>query len=324
MSAIPTHPEHEDRKIMQSMEDVMTEAMELGRRHIPEGKCADYIPELGHADPARLGLSIYTRSGERWSLGDTDKRFTIQSISKVISLAVALEVVGFDRVFDRVGMEPSGDAFNSLVKLDLDSSHPFNPFINSGALAVASYLMPEVPFDEMLDYVRNVCLDPGIRIDQSVYESESNNTSRNRAIAYLLQSKGIIDSDVEKSLDFYIKMCSLSVTSDSLANLGLVLAMDGRHPITGIRLLNSEVVRTVKTLMLTCGMYDGSGSFAVRVGVPSKSGVGGGILSVVNHRMGIGIYGPALDEKGNSIAGRYILEHLSEVLHLHVFARGVV
>ena len=217
-------------------------------------------------------------------------------------------------------MEPSGDAFNSLVKLDVSSDHPFNPMINSGAIAITSYLLPLVSFDDMLEITRQLCMDPDIVMDGNVYQSEMNHLSRNRAIAYLLESKGIIAMDsVQDTLDLYVRMCSLSVTAESLAGFGLVLAANGIHPVTGKRLLDENVVKVVKTIMLTCGMYDGSGEFAVHVGVPSKSGVGGGILSVVDHRMGIGIFGPSLDSKGNSIAGRHILRHLSKELNLHLF-----
>lgn len=299
---------------------MLEEAMTEGEKEIPFGEAASYIPELGNVDKHHLGVCILTREGEIYEAGDTDKRFTIQSISKVISLAAALEHCGFDAVFEKIKMEPSGDAFNSLLKLDTSSNYPYNPMINSGALTVASYLVPIVDFEEMLEYARKLCMDPDIVLDEKVFESEMTHSSRNRAIVYLLQSKGIIENDVEKSLELYVKMCSLSVTARSLAGLGLVLANGGIHPKTGERLLDSHVVRVVKTIMLTCGMYDGSGEFAVQVGIPSKSGVGGGILSVVEKKMGIGIYGPSLDEKGNSIAGRYMLKYLSEKLHLHMFA----
>lgn len=300
--------------------EVLKQAIEEGRKEIIHGETASYIPELGNVDKNHLGVCIYTRDGEIYKTGDTDIRFTIQSISKVISLAAALEVCGFDKVFEKVGMEPSGDAFNSLVKLDLSSNYPYNPMINSGAIAVASYLMPRLSFEEMLLFSRKLCLDPDIVLDEKVYLSEMTHSARNRAIAYLLESKEIIDSDVEKSLELYVKMCSLGVTAESLAGLGMVLAGGGLHPATGERLLDANVVRVVKTIMLTCGMYDGSGEFAVKVGVPSKSGVGGGILSVVEKRMGIGIYGPSLDQKGNSIAGGHMLRYLSEKLRLHMFA----
>lgn len=305
------------------MQKVLEEALEIGKQHIDRGACASYIPELARADKNDLGICVMTKSCDRYSAGDTKKRFTIQSISKVISLAIALEHCGYDKVFEKMNMEPSGDAFNSLLKLDMASDKPFNPMINAGALATIGYLVPELTFDDMLAYTRRVCMDPGIVMDEKVFASEMANCSRNRAIGYLLQSKGILESDVEQTLELYTKMCSLSVTAESLASFGLVLSNGGRHPETGVRLMDAEAVRIVKTIMLTCGMYDGSGEFAVRVGIPSKSGVGGGILAVVEKRMGIGIYGPSLDEKGNSIAGQNILEYLSKELNLHMFASEI-
>ena len=304
------------------MQKFLEKALTIGREYIKDGKVASYIPELSRADKNSLGICVLTESGERYAAGDTKTRFTIQSISKVISLAAALERCGFDRVFEKMSMEPSGDAFNSLVKLDLASDKPFNPMINAGAITTAGYLVKDTSFEDMLSYARRICMDDGIVLDETVYQSEMSHCARNRAIAYLLQSKGILENDVEESLDLYIRMCSLSVTAESLAGLGLVLANDGIHPKTGERLLDSDAVRIVKTIMFTCGMYDGSGEFAVRAGIPTKSGVGGGLLSVVERRMGIGIYGPALDEKGNSIAGRHMLEYLSEMLHLHIFGGG--
>ena len=206
-------------------------------------------------------------------------------------------------------------------------------------------------FEEVLENVRRLCMDPDIVLDIKVCHSEMSNLSRNRAIAYLLESKGVIHADVEKTLDFYVKMCSLSVNAESLANLGLVLATGGLHPVTGERLLKEKTVRIVNTIMMTCGMYDGSGNFAVDVGVPAKSGVGGGIMAAIPTRMGvgifspsldakgiptksgvggglisvitdgvgIGIYGPSLDEKGNSIGGIAMLEHISEKMDFHMF-----
>lgn len=303
------------------MRELLEHAVGEGRREIAFGETASYIPELGRVDKNQLGVCIYTSDGKKESVGDTDVRFTIQSISKVITLAVALERCGFYKVFEKVGMEPSGDAFNSLVKLDLSSNYPYNPMINSGAIAIASYLTPIISFKKMLEVTKKLCLDDQITLNTDVYLSEMGSISRNKAIAYLLESKGIIASGgVQESLDLYVRMCSLNVTAESLANFGLVLALGGVHPETGERLLDEDVVRVVKTIMLTCGMYDGSGEFAVHVGVPSKSGVGGGILSVADKKMGIGIFGPALDSKGNSIAGRYILRSLSKELHLHMFA----
>ena len=301
------------------IQTVLAQAVAAARPAAELGQTASYIPELSKVDKHQLGACVFTADGGRFSAGDTKVRFSIQSISKVISLAAALELCGFETVFAQVGMEPSGDAFNAMGKLEAAGSSPSNPMINAGAIAVDSYLEPKISFDKMLAFTRKLCMDPEIVLDEKVYHSEMSNISRNRANAYLLENKGVIRSDVERTLDFYVRMCSLSVTAESLAGLGLLLAGGGICPATGERLLSPDTVRVVKTIMLTCGMYDGSGTFAVQVGIPSKSGVGGGILSVVDRRMGIGIFGPALDGKGNSVAGERVLRHLSQQLHLHIF-----
>lgn len=299
--------------------DILKTALETGSKAVPQGNVATYIPELAKADKNKLGICIFDKDGNKHFYGDCKERFTIQSISKVISLALALETCGFDKVFDKVGVEPSGEAFNSLIELDLNSNRPFNPMINSGAITISSLLLHKFSFLEMSDFAREICLDHDIEFNSVVYKSEMSHVSRNRAIAYLLESKGIIDTNVEASLELYTKMCSLDVTAESLANLGLVLALGGKNPTTGRQIISPKVAQIVKTIMLTCGMYDGSGEFAVHVGIPTKSGVGGGLLSVVDKEMGIGIYGPSLDEKGNCIAGRPMLEYLSNQLNLHIF-----
>lgn len=302
------------------MKRVLEQALKEGAKVIPTGAVATYIPELGKVDKNQLGICVCTIEGKRFSVGDTQVRFSVQSISKVVSLAIALDICGFDAVFQHVGMEPSGDAFNSLVKLEISSGYPFNPMINSGAIAICSYLEPELTFNELLRRTRKLCSDPKITLDENIFQSEMSHTSRNRAIAYLLESKGVLTGEVERILELYIKLCSLSVTAESLANLGLLLANGGCILGTGERLLQPETVRVVKTIMMTCGMYDGSGEFAVRVGIPTKSGVGGGLLSVVDRRMGIGIFGPSLDKKGNSVGGIRALEYLSSQLGLHFFS----
>ena len=300
---------------------ILETALEIGKNQISKGNVATYIPELGKADKNMLGIAIYTADGRHYAIGDTDHRFTIQSISKIISLALVLESFDNKMVFEKVGMEPSGEAFNSLIDLDLNSNKPFNPMINSGALTVASILLEKFTFEEVLEITRKLCMDPDIGFDENVYNSEMNNISRNRAIAYLLESKNIIENDVEETLKLYTKLCSMTVTAKSLANFGMVLANDGVNPETGLRLLSDEAVKIIKTIMLTCGMYDSSGEFAVRVGIPTKSGVGGGLMSAVSHTMGIGIFGPSLDEKGNCIAGNAVLEYLSKKLDLHFLNR---
>ena len=298
---------------------ILQQAYDIGKEKTGEGNVATYIPELGKASPDNLGVCVFTKYGQKLFVGDTSVRFSIQSVSKVISLAIALEKLGKRKVFENVGMEPSGDAFNSLLKLEKTDSTPHNPFVNAGALVVASYMVNLMSFDEALQIVRRLCMDGEITLNEEVYNSEMANLSRNRSIAYLLDSKGYIESDVEAALDFYVKMCSLNVTAESLANLGLILSCKGINPATGERLLSEETVKMVNTIMFTCGMYDGAGEFAVRVGLPSKSGVGGGIISVVKDNMGIGIYGPSLDEKGNSIAGIAILEYVTKHMNLHMF-----
>ena len=302
-----------------SITSILLTAFEKGRTIIPFGNVATYIPELGKANKSALGITLLTKDGRCYEMGDTETRFTIQSISKVISLIKALELLGKDVVFERVGMEPSGEAFNSLVELDLNSNRPYNPMINSGAITISSMLLDHIDFDSLLEYTRKVCKDPEIDLNEDVYRSETANMSRNKSIAYLLESKDIISNDVDRSLELYTKMCSLNVNTKSLANLGILLANDGMDTGTGEKVIRKDVVETVKTIMLTCGMYDGSGEFAVRVGMPSKSGVGGGVMSLADDKVGIGIYGPSLDEKGNCIAGRPILEYLSEKLELHIF-----
>ena len=298
---------------------VLNETLSLGQNEIPFGEVADYIPELGKADKNALGIALASKSGNVYTAGDAETRFTIQSISKIISLCAALESCGYDAVFDRVGMEPSGEAFNSIVELDLVSGKPYNPMINSGALAIVDLLLGKYTFAELLEISRKLCMDGGIRMDEKVYRSEMDNCSRNRAIGWLLKSKGIIENEVDDILQLYTAMCSLSVTACSLANLALILANDGVDAGTGERLLSSSTVRVVKTIMLTCGMYDGSGQFAVEVGLPTKSGVGGGLLSIVDKTLGIGIYGPSLDKKGNCIAGGAMLRFLSSEFGLHIF-----
>lgn len=299
--------------------DVLEKAMEIGKSVIPKGNVATYIPELSKADKYKLGICLHTVDGSFYNIGDYEERFTIQSISKVINLCKALEEFGAKHVFEFVGMEPSGEAFNSLVELDLKHNRPFNPMINSGAITIASMLLEKCSFEDMVAYTKNVCLDDQISLDMATFQSEMAHSSRNRAISYLLESKGIIKANVEDSLTFYTQMCSLTVSAKSLANFGLVLAADGVNPENGERLISSWVTRIVKTIMLTCGMYDGSGEFAVLTGIPTKSGVGGGLVSVANAKLGIGVYGPALDDKGNCIAGCEILKYVSKHLDLHLF-----
>ncbi len=301
------------------LQETAKAAWEYGRQFLLQGKVADYIPELGKANPVYLGLCIKTTDGKTVEYGDVEQRFSMQSISKVVALATALQHRGFNDVFNHVMMEPSGDAFNSILKLDTASNRPFNPLINAGAIEIVNLLCRDFSFEQLLDFTRAICMDDDITLNEAVYHSEYSTGDRNRAIGYLLKSKEVLEGDVLETVDLYFKLCSMNVTARSLAGLGLILANGGVDPRNGIRLLSAQTVRTVKTLMLTCGMYDGSGEFAVRVGLPAKSGVGGGIMSCVEGQMGIGTFGPALDAKGNSIGGKNTLEYLSREMHFHIF-----
>ncbi len=298
---------------------IIEKAIEKARMEISGGEVATYIPELGKVDPNQLGICLFPLAGDNICLGDYNVRFTIQSVSKVIMLIAAMEICGNNKVFELVGSEPSGEAFNSLVKLDLNDSKPYNPLINSGALAVCGLLLPEVSVHDMLRFTRAICSDQEVSLNEAVFESEMKTCSRNRSIAYLLESKDLITTDVEDVIRFYSKLCSLNVTASSLANLAQKLANDGVDVDTGKRYMSSKTARIAKTLMLTCGMYDGSGTFAIEVGIPTKSGVGGGLLAVSDKRAGIGVFGPALDVKGNSIAGVKLLKEISNELRLNLF-----
>lgn len=298
---------------------VFRKAYEVGLAAAKNGKVADYIPELKKADPNAFGIYMLDGDGASLALGDVDTRFSIQSVGKLIILAAALKYRGFVETFSHVMMEPSGDAFNSILKLDTRSNLPFNPMINAGAIQTVGIIVDMLSFEELLDFARLLCRDEGIVLDEKVYKSESETGDRNRAIAYLLKSKGVFMSDPERTVDLYFKLCSLSVNARSLAALGLLISNEGIDPFSGRRLIESMHVRTIKSLMFTCGMYDFSGEYGVRVGVPSKSGVGGGLCCAARGPMGIGLYGPALDPYGNSIAAVKAMEIISEKLDLHAF-----
>lgn len=298
----------------------LDEALEYARAHLKEGEVANYIPELAKVDPDKIGASIVTTEGKLYHAGDWQQTFTAQSISKTISLILALQTAGMEKVFDHVGVEPTGDAFNSMLKLELKDGKPLNPMINAGAIATVSCIEGDDPFGQFMKLARRLCRRETIVIDEAVYRSEKATGMRNRSLAYFMKSEGLIAQEVEEVLDTYFRICALSVNTADLAACGMILANDGIDPYTGERLVDNGILRVVKSLMVTCGLYDGSGEFAVRVGLPTKSGVGGGMLSAVEGRMGIGAFSPRLDNKGNSICAYLILEYLSNNLKLHYFS----
>ena len=299
---------------------VLNDALGDGRKHIAKGSIATYIPELAKVDKNLIGATIVTSDGKRYHAGDWNKNFTMQSISKTISLIFALDHIGEEVVFSKVGMEPSGDPFNSMIKLEYKSAIPSNPLINAGAIAVAGLIADRFEFEDFLKFVTIVCGREDISVDENVYNSENEAGNLNRSIAYFLKHNGVIETDVEKALSFYFKMCSLNINTLDLANYAAILANGGRDIMSGKQLIDKSILKIVKSLMATCGMYDGSGKFAIKVGMPAKSGVGGGIVAFAENNMGIGVFGPSLDVNGNSIGGYRILEYLSEKLGLHYFA----
>jgi len=295
---------------------------ELHQRYLPlrEGKLADYIPELAKANPDSFAISLVTPDGQVYQAGDHGRKFTIQSISKPFVYGIALEDFGRDEVLRRVGVEPTGDAFNSII-LDEKSKRPFNPMVNAGAIATCSLIKGDSPADRLnrLMQIFSTYVGHEVGADMSVFLSERSTGHRNRAIAHLMLNFRMIGSHAEEILDLYFQQCSYLVTSTDLACMAATLANGGVNPLTGQRALASCYVRDLLSVMFTCGLYDFSGEWAYRVGLPAKSGVGGGMLAVAPGRLGIGIYSPLLDERGTSLRAIQVCQELSSRLGLHLF-----
>lgn len=305
------------------MDKLLQEILENNRKYTNYGQVATYIPELRNAKKDDLGICLIDMNNNVYKAGNYNKKFTIQSISKAVVLAMVLEDNDWEYVFSKVGMEPSGDPFNSIMKLETtDTKKPCNPMINAGAIVTTSMIKGKTiqeKEERMLNFFKKLSKNDNLKINYDVYESEKATGDRNRAMAYLLKNDGFIDGNVEEVLDLYFKQCSIEIDCVDLARIGVNLASYGLDIETGKRLIDERISRIVKTFMVTCGMYDASGEFAIKVGIPAKSGVGGGIMASVPTKMGIGIYGPALDKKGNSIAGLKILQNLSEQYKISIF-----
>jgi glutaminase len=281
---------------------------------IGEGRVADYIPELAKVDPKQFGLTIATVDGKIHSVGDTAVPFSIQSISKMFMLTLALGKVG-EQLWKRVGREPSGSAFNSIVQLEQESGIPRNPFINAGAIAVTDVVMsghaPREAIGELLRFVRYLADDDSVTIDSRVAKSETQTGFRNSALANFMKSYGNLDHPVEHVLGVYFHQCALSMTTEQLAKAGLFLAARGSNPVAGLSVVSPKRARRINALMLTCGHYDGSGDFAYHVGLPGKSGVGGGIFAVAPGIASMAVWSPGLNKVGNSQLGAVALEMLA-------------
>jgi len=306
-----------------ALNQLLTEKLPISRKLTERGKVASYIPELAKAPSQALGIQILEGNGASASAGDCGLSFTLQSISKVFTLILALMDKGEEAVFSKVGMEPTGDNFNSMLKLELvRPGIPFNPLINAGAIAISSLIdgtSPEEKSARIRQFFRRLAGNETLDYDLAVYRSESATANLNRSMGYLLKDNGVLEGNVEDVLEVYFRHCSISVTCADLARMALVLASDGIEPLTGERLIPRRYVQIAKTFMVTCGMYNASGEFAIQVGLPAKSGVSGGILTMVPGKYGIGVIGPALNSKGNSIAGVHLLESISKELDWSLF-----
>ncbi|MCC6708268.1 MAG: glutaminase A [Gammaproteobacteria bacterium] len=287
------------------------------------GAVASYIPELLKADPDWFGIALVTVDGHVYQAGDSRQAFTIQSISKAITYGIALEDQGIDAVMRKVDVEPSGEAFNS-ISLEPGTGRPRNPMINAGAIATVALIKgdsPEEKFERMLACYERY-LGRRVQLDDEVYHSEKSTGHRNRAIAYLLHNSNILERTPDDTLDVYFKQCSLLVTCRDLAVIGATLANDGVNPITGVRALRSPYVAKVLSVMMSCGMYDYSGAWMYEVGMPAKSGVGGGIVAVLPGQFGLAVFSPPLDDRGNSARGIAVCRKISADYSLHTLHTG--
>ncbi len=296
-------------------------ADEIGRRP-DRGEVASYIPELARVDAKVFGLVVIDAEGNVATAGDSETAFSIQSISKVFTLTLALGKVG-DRLWRRVGREPSGSPFNSIVQLERERGIPRNPFINAGAIAVTDLILsghqPREALGEILRFIRFLAEDPAITMDEAVAASEQRSGFRNIALANYMKSFGVLDNPVDFTLGVYFHHCAIAMSCRQLAMAGRFLAQFGRNPSTGLSILRPERARRINALMLTFGHYDGSGEFAYRVGLPGKSGVGGGIMAIAPGKASIAVWSPGLDANGNSHLGRVALEALTKRLGWSIF-----
>ena len=311
------------------MEDLQTIVNDIAKKYGSKderGTVADYIPQLACVDPNQFGISIVTSEGQEYSAGDAEVPFSIQSISKVFALTLALQQEGAE-LWERVGREPSGDPFNSIVQLEHDHGVPRNPFINAGAIVVTDVLLTGSTSVEAnarpLNFLRMVSEDENIDIDLAVAESETEHGYRNFALANFIRAYGNLNNEPADTLDVYFKNCSIAMSCQQLAHAGRFLVLDGQNGLTGDAITSSRTARRVNAMMLTCGHYDGSGEFAYRVGLPGKSGVGGGILCVAPGFASIACWSPGLNAIGNSHLATKALEELAARTGWSVFSNSI-
>lgn len=299
---------------------LLEEVVDKVRPLLGQGKVANYIPALANVDAGKLGIAVTTIDGETIGAGDYLEPFSIQSISKVFSLTLALTLYEETEIWSRVGKEPSGHSFNSLVQVELERGKPRNPFINAGALVIADLLQSRLgaPKHRMLELVRALSQNDKVCFDKQVADSEYQHSARNAAIAYLMKSFGNFQGDVDTVLRTYFHYCALKMNCADLSKAMLYLANRGKT-LDGSELISQVQTRQLNALLATSGLYDGAGEFAYRVGMPGKSGVGGGIIAVIPGELSVCVWSPELDNQGNSLAGTAMLEQLSQRLGRSIF-----
>lgn len=287
---------------------------------LSQGKIADYIPELAHISPNKFGMAVQTIEGPLYVVGDAVEKFSIQSISKAFTLTMAMRLEG-DGLWQRIGREPSGSAFNSLIQLEYENGIPRNPFINAGALVVTDIILSHLgnARQSVLDFMRLISDEADIDFDHAVAHSERETGFRNAALAYFLKSFGNLKNDTIQVLDAYFHHCSLSMNCIEVAKAGIYLANEGKLPWNEEYIVTSNQAKYINSLMLTCGTYDSVGDFAYRVGLPGKSGVGGGILAVMPQEFSICVWSPGLNASGNSLVGTKALELFTTLTGISIF-----
>ncbi|EGR4261755.1 glutaminase [Vibrio cholerae] len=306
---------------MKPTAEILASIIEEVRPLTSKGIVADYIPALAKVPSEKLGIAVFTNQGEVITAGDAQEGFSIQSISKVLSLTLAMGLYQPDELWSRVGKEPSGQAFNSLIQLEMEHGIPRNPFINAGAIVVCDMLQSRLsaPRQRLLEFVRQLSGEPLIAYDKVVAASEMMHSDRNAAIAYLMRSFGNFHNEVIPVLHNYFHACALKMSCVELAKTFSYLANKGVSVVTGETVITPTQSKQTNALLATCGLYDGAGEFAYRVGMPGKSGVGGGIIAVVPGEMTIAVWSPALDQSGNSLAGTCALELLAQRIGRSIF-----
>ena len=285
-----------------------------------EGTVASYIPELANVNPSKFGIHLLTTEEEHFAVGDSEEKFSIQSISKVLSLTLALSIVG-ESIWKRIGVEPSGNPFNSIVQLEYEQGVPRNPFVNAGALVTADILVTilDHPKEDFLQFIRMLANAPDITFDARVAESERQHRYKNAALANMLKSYGNIQNEIEVVLDFYFHQCAVAMSCHELACAFLPFANRGRAPHLEKPVLSQSQVKRLNALMQTCGFYDEAGDFSFKVGLPGKSGVGGGIVAVHPQHYSVAVWSPKLNKKGNSVLGLKSLELLTTKTGMSIF-----